>query len=381
MRDCKLREMVSVSPTPHGPLRVFFSVHRQVARNRTEQIGLGALPVRMLFQKVTDGWMDVPTKVKVPLQNGQGTLKCKVLLRNIPRFHQLPGEDLVNVNGVITPVDVDLSARKIVPWMKLPRTLESKLKKPPAPPPVVAVVVSPHDFPRVSNASSNSDATMLYESAPSSGVGFPPQSVGGGGGMHAPPRSSPRSEIHAVSDPATPPSLSQVAPFGSLDISSGIANLTLNNPASAAVANTRPAGGAAAYALPRPQSGSETGSVEPVQPSKSVQSSGSGGMQEGKAVGIGLRMHSTVSDDALPTSRVSDDGAGEEWIAVEDATSGLFYFANKETHESLWLPPDWECEKDEEGRVIFVDYESGHRQFSFPAEKAREYKASVYSAS
>lgn len=118
--ECNLRDMVSPSPDKKGPMRIFFSVHRQVARNRTEQIGVGALPVRMLFQKVSNGFMKAPAKFLAPLRNDQGIVKGKVLLRNIPRFHQLPGDDLLNVNGVITPVDEDLSRRLIVPWVKLP---------------------------------------------------------------------------------------------------------------------------------------------------------------------------------------------------------------------------------------------------------------------
>ncbi len=126
--DCTLRDMVSPSLNKKGPLRLFFSVHRQVARNRTEQIGLGALPVRMLFQKVTDGYMEAPAKFSAPLQDDQGVLKGKVLLRNIPRFHQLPGDDLLNVNGVITPVDEDLARRKIVPWVQLPKPLVPQVR-------------------------------------------------------------------------------------------------------------------------------------------------------------------------------------------------------------------------------------------------------------
>lgn len=122
--DTTLHDMLTPSTTDSPALKIFFSVHRQVARNRTEQIGVGALPVRMLFSKVKEGWMDLPTKFKVPLANYKGVIRGKVLLRNIPQFSQLPGSDLVNVDGMIMPNDVDLESRKILPWVKLPKSGE-----------------------------------------------------------------------------------------------------------------------------------------------------------------------------------------------------------------------------------------------------------------
>lgn len=77
----------------------------------------------MLFSKVSNRYMEAPAKCKVPRQNSQGVLRGKIFLKNIPRFHQLPGDDLVNVTGVIMPVGEDLVQRKIVPWMKLPKPL------------------------------------------------------------------------------------------------------------------------------------------------------------------------------------------------------------------------------------------------------------------
>ncbi|CAN8065747.1 unnamed protein product [Agarophyton chilense] len=124
--DTTLRDML-ISSTPNAPsLKIFFSVHRQVARNRTEQIGVGALPVRMLFSKVRHGWMGLPTKFRVPLADYRGIIRGKVLLRNIPQFSQLPGNDLTNVDGNITPAHVDLDSRRLLPWVKLPKSEERK---------------------------------------------------------------------------------------------------------------------------------------------------------------------------------------------------------------------------------------------------------------
>ncbi len=286
-RDCKLREMVSPAPTLHGPLRVFFSVHRQVARNRTEQIGLGALPVRMLFQKVTDGWMDVPTKFKVPLQNNQGVLKGKVLLRNIPRFHQLPGEDLVNVNGVITPIDVDLSQRKIVPWMKLPRSLESQLKKPPVPP-----AVTTHN-PRVSSACSSEMTCGIYESGTSSTNGYRATQAQPHSPVHAvhiPQQAAINAKIsdnrdyknnHAPGEVVKVVSTDPASPQTSAgyDISAGIENMSLynNGLTNSGVEHARPVD--AIYSQPYSPGHSETGTVTPVQRTKSGKSVASYGTQ------------------------------------------------------------------------------------------------------
>ncbi|KAI0565886.1 hypothetical protein FGB62_14g135 [Gracilaria domingensis] len=126
--DTTLRDML-ISSTPNAPsLKIFFSVHRQVARNRTEQIGVGALPVRLLFSKVRDGWMGLPTKFRVPLADYRGIIRGKVLLRNIPQFSQLPGCDLTNVDGSIMPQHIDLQSRRLLPWVKLPKPEERRLR-------------------------------------------------------------------------------------------------------------------------------------------------------------------------------------------------------------------------------------------------------------
>lgn len=125
-RDASLRELL-ISTAMGGPsLKIFFSVRRQVARDRTEEIGMGALPIRMLFAKVTEGWMDAPTKFKVPLSGLKGVVRGKVLLRNIPQFCQLAGTDLYNADDVIMPADVDLNSRKLLTWLKLPKSMECR---------------------------------------------------------------------------------------------------------------------------------------------------------------------------------------------------------------------------------------------------------------
>lgn len=125
-REASLRELLMSSAMGGPSLKIFFSVRRQVARDRTEEIGMGALPVRMLFAKVAEGWMDAPTKFKVPLSGLKGVVRGKVLLRNIPQFCQLAGADLYNADDVIMPMDVDLDSRKLLPWLKLPRSMEGR---------------------------------------------------------------------------------------------------------------------------------------------------------------------------------------------------------------------------------------------------------------
>eukprot|EP00171_Calliarthron_tuberculosum_P008159 IDg8159t1 len=90
-------------------------------------------------------------------------------------------------------------------------------------------------------------------------------------------------------------------------------------------------------------------------------------------VEIGSTLNSVASEDNINTAE------DVEWVAVEDPSNGLFYFASKITNESLWLPPDWEREMAADGRFIFVDYSSGKRQYAFPANEARRYRESVYS--
>lgn len=123
-RDVSLRDMIISSVSGGTSLKVCISAQRQVARDRTEEIGMGALPIRLVLKKATEGWMDTPTKFKVPLASFKGVVRGKVLLRNIPQFSQIPGTDLFNMDGVITPRDVDLSSRKLLPWVKLPRKME-----------------------------------------------------------------------------------------------------------------------------------------------------------------------------------------------------------------------------------------------------------------
>lgn len=138
---CSLQEMLHGGAAP-SDLRIFFQLHRQVARTRTEQIGLGALPVHMLFSKVVSGRMEEPTKFKVPLAGYKGVVKGKIMLRNIPQWSQLGGDDLVNRDGTITPSGVDLNSRKLLPWMKLPRSVSST-RRPNAPSPSVRAYASP----------------------------------------------------------------------------------------------------------------------------------------------------------------------------------------------------------------------------------------------
>lgn len=122
-RVCSLQEMLHGGATTTD-LRIFFSLHRQVARARTEEIGLGALPVHMLFSRIEGGHMEVPSKFKVPLAGYKGIVKGKVMLYNISQWSQLGGDDLLNRDGVILPSSVDLQTRKLLPWLLLPRNTQ-----------------------------------------------------------------------------------------------------------------------------------------------------------------------------------------------------------------------------------------------------------------
>lgn len=161
--DTTLQDMLASSSSGSRSLQIYFSVHRQVARNRTEEIGVGALPVRMLFPKVREGWMDLPTKFKVPLANYKGIIRGKILLRNIPQFSQLPGNDLVNIDGNIFPYDMDLTTRKILPWVKLPKSWEQRSK------PVLASVRT--GFVHSETDWKGSAATNGYTQSGANGVG------------------------------------------------------------------------------------------------------------------------------------------------------------------------------------------------------------------
>ena len=68
------------------------------------------------------------------------------------------------------------------------------------------------------------------------------------------------------------------------------------------------------------------------------------------------------------------DVRNDEWVPVRLPNNDRFYFANRRTKESLWLPPRWERREDELGRQFFVDHNSQTTQFGFPAEQARLYR-------
>lgn len=121
---CSLQEMLH-GGVARTDLRVCFALHRQVARALTEEIGVGALPIHLLFPKVVNGRMEEPARIKVPLGGFKGVVRAKIILHNIPQWSQLGGDDLVNRDGVITPSSVDLNSRKLLSWMKLPRTSSS----------------------------------------------------------------------------------------------------------------------------------------------------------------------------------------------------------------------------------------------------------------
>jgi hypothetical protein len=67
-----------------------------------------------------------------------------------------------------------------------------------------------------------------------------------------------------------------------------------------------------------------------------------------------------------------------DWIAIQDTQSDRYYYANRVTNESLWLPPLWEALQDGDGILFFVDHDNQTTQREFPAEQARDYKNSVF---
>lgn len=173
-RVCSLQEMLHGGATTSLDLRIFFSVHRQVARSRTEEIGLGALPVHMLFSKVEGGKMDIPSKFKVPLAGFKGVVRGKVILRNISQWSQLGGDDLLNRDGVIYPTSVDLQTRKLLPWLPLARNVQPFG----TPSPAVRPFSSPNPPQTLHSSASAGSAGSGTISEPNSlGHLYPPPSV------------------------------------------------------------------------------------------------------------------------------------------------------------------------------------------------------------
>lgn len=122
-RTC-LRSMHVSSSSGGISLKLCLSIRRQMSESRSEEIGMGALPIKLLFSKVVNGVMHKPSRFTVPFCESRGLVHGLIMLRNIPQFCQLLGVDLVNMNGVIVPVDVDPTTRKLLPWLKLPVTME-----------------------------------------------------------------------------------------------------------------------------------------------------------------------------------------------------------------------------------------------------------------
>lgn len=530
--DTTLENMLKSSSSTSNSLKVYFSVHRQVARNRTEEIGVGALPIRMLFAKVTDGEMKLPTKFKVPLANYKGFIRGKVHLRNIPRFSQLLGDDLVNVDGHIYPLDQDLTKRKLQPWISLPESTNSRaklnatstsslLKQSQSEIPS-AVTEHIHARPISVAKSSRSDYitsgrgySSLTESASDGGsessIG---NTVTNQGYVTKKPKSShsiakskptnPAKETYQVRtketeyDPvdhnvvggvmSTRYGPGQTEELKTVDQSrrrnewtigmtreeeSGLdddtrvvfsGNHGLNEVSRNENSGTEgwerlegmSLGQTAQSKRQRAQveasstvwAGEEWEGVKGTteysdaargRGNKSAKSTGSGGTADA-GVEIGSAVLSTASDDGyvtasrtttedvltisqrLSTGPPSEDrydtssgdvgvevGHGEmtmgdgmeqcgfdeehghengvnqsdeeeaEWKAIFDPSSGRYYFAHKYTHDSLWLPPEWERMEDDEGREYFVDHGRRETQREFPVVEARAYRDSVYS--
>lgn len=524
--DTTLHNMLVSSTAETPALKIFFSVHRQVARNRTEEIGVGALPVRMLFSKVAEGWMDLPTKFKVPLANYKGVIRGKVLLRNIPQFAQLPGDDLINVDGVIMPLDVDLSSRKLLPWIKLPRSRENRSKpqsgtmanglsktsreSDAAFAGTVAKGLEQSDVTnsrqmrmsgvedtKVSNAMVGQFHSPVTESASDGGSessgaisplprsqavdsreapSKPEVSSRPKGDRHVQymtteemkPVADRREEAHRGASIDTnanelPTSVSELRNRFESGGSSHLEQIRLLGALREAVAerekNAAQARDGADVKIAgdnrentqrqrSDESGSSryrsseisesVGELREGSPgvrsrrSKSGKSIGSvgtttdGGVEIGSIVlsddGYGTGSRTTTEDALIASHRLnigppsdelydadrevndidavevvsgghttssavgvggSDGGVEEEeeddeWIAIHDDSTARFYFVNRYTQESLWLPPDWERMVDEDERQYFVDHGCRTTQRGFPAAEARAYRESVY---
>ena len=68
-RNCKLHKMFWLAPSTQGTKRVVSLVCRHIASNHSEQNGLGALPIWMLFEKVINGFMELSNKFCLPLHD------------------------------------------------------------------------------------------------------------------------------------------------------------------------------------------------------------------------------------------------------------------------------------------------------------------------
>lgn len=462
---CSLQEMLHGGAAPTD-LRIFFSLHRQVARTRTEEIGLGALPIHMLFSRVENGVMEEPTKFKVPLAGYKGLVKGKILLCNIPQWSQLGGDDLVNRDGVITPTHVDLNSRKLLPWMRLPRS-NSSSRRTNAPSPSVRAFASPSLPPLAQMMPSGPSAILAPEHAlhPSSGALPVAPSAMWPDGVAQLSESPMMLPPHIMPAPVPPPSargpdmptghkrrvsvpdfgaelaagagvgVDSNAPYGAgaigglgagfgMDSSSGIGGDFR------VAARTSPPSGfgplqqtsfteqnafeherelqrdyqrqredsqrSAYYSAESMPLAPPSAHLLGFDPSMLQQSGPPGAMDGGyvtpepmpvmggakssKSIGSSTTGYQSSSDEpaaALSGQAPMPTGVHGEWLAVHDASSDRFYFANSVTNESLWLPPLWEHQFDGDGRPFFVDHDNKTTQREFPVEESRAYKLSV----
>lgn len=341
--ETSLRDMLVSTTTSGEPsLKLFFSVHRQVAREHTEEIGVGAMPIRLLFAKVAEGWMDMPTKFKVPLAAFRGVIRGKVLLRNIPQFSQLAGVDLVNVDGAIMPFDVDLTARKLLPWVKLPRDVERRLR---------AARDTGGDVARLS-------------------VHSPVTEEASEGGSEC---SSAPSGPHALR--VRSKSGRSVASSGTADGTLDMGSLVMSGSEETHLARHARRNRSASAVDDGDDAVEEDMTVVGVAGSGAIDADTVAEEDEANAV--------TDLNDEDEVHEVDDDEEEEEehddgdWVAVHHPPSQQYYFVHRFTHESLWLPPDWARMEDEQGRPYFVDHAHRTTQRQFPADEARAYRESV----
>jgi hypothetical protein len=432
--------MLHGGATP-SDLRIFFSLHRQVARNRSEEIGLGALPVHMLFAKVVNGQMELPTKFKVPLAGYKGMVRGKVILRNIPQWSQLGGDDLVNRDGTISPAHIDLNSRKLLPWIRLPRSLSvrtptpSPAVRPYSSPAVPALQPSGRSMGSVSETNSDPSSFGHIHPPPSAkwleqnssalpGL-VPSQSLTGHTGMSSAPvdldglsiaaalgqnnsystaapalqqqghsressadyypevgpgmygQEEPRTNFTSTSGAYNGYSQSSVPPGVSMPTSPYFNESFSDKDAQDRESRLQreyqrqqeeydrqqyydslsQVGVASADGEPSATIVDGTGMVGGGRSAKSVASSTTGhdansqnqsnnGSDDGQT-GFSAASSNPGAAAAAGVTPVAASGASavpllDDWIAIKDANSERYYFANRVTNESLWLPPLWE---------------------------------------
>eukprot|EP00172_Hildenbrandia_rubra_P000031 Plantae.Rhodophyta-Hildenbrandia_rubra.ctg10136.p1 GENE.Plantae.Rhodophyta-Hildenbrandia_rubra.ctg10136~~Plantae.Rhodophyta-Hildenbrandia_rubra.ctg10136.p1 ORF type:complete len:597 (+),score=95.59 Plantae.Rhodophyta-Hildenbrandia_rubra.ctg10136:274-2064(+) len=367
--SCSLAEMIDGNQNG-SQWQVFFSLHRQVSRERTEEIGIGALPIKLIFQKKRGAPMDTPAKFKVPLADGKGTIKGKVILRNLPQYAQLRGDDIYYEDGFFMPGNIDLSSRLLLPWLSLPKQAKQQMSLhknsgPPSPVPASPSTLTsspaasqplpngvyPHVNGQYSPTNSSSPDSSLGQLLPVNRAAY-----AAGNYQYAPSREGHPNFAYVPQNVYDSPPRGQSPGNGWAPPPYAGASTA---PSPRSVGSTVPPLDNAMMSYLPPTSVSDAGSAR---------TSADGG----PGVSNSSYPYSSSGGDVSPAGPL--DRRQDVWLPVRLANSERFYFANQRTKESLWLPPRWERREDDLGRQFFVDHNTQTTQFQFPAVEARMYR-------